>query len=225
MIPPEFTGGWRRISISINAGPPVEDSVVWWLQSVTRHADLRVPRDPGVEAVSFAGTTVWDAPSLTWLPDLEWVPNDVPDTGVVSWDGADLFEAGTSVVDGAQVAYVERWRRLPETRGPLLALRRAHGRLVRTGTLALTVVDERPCGGGFSAVAWRLVEDAWTVDHCWPADASAAPPPASNDELTVGSLIGLADGALWIVDETSKSETSTDETSKDEVLKMAGTHV
>jgi hypothetical protein len=143
---------------------------------------------------------MWDEPSLTWIPDLELVPNDFPDTGVVSWDGADLLETGTTVVDGADVTYVERWRRLPDTAGPLLALSKPAGRLVLTGSLALSIVDDRPAGGAFNAVAWRLTEGEWTVDHCWPADASAPPPPKSVD----GPTVVLEDGELWTIDDASE---------------------
>lgn len=199
MIPAEFTGGWLRVSMSLDGAPPFEDAVVWWLQSTSRHADLRVPLATEGEAIAFAGTTSWDAPVLTWLPELELVPSEFPDTGVVSWDGEDLLEAGTVRVDGGDVGYLERWRRLPDTAGPLLALSRPGGRLVSTGSLALTAVDERPGGGAFNAVAWRLTDDVWTVDHCWPADASAPPPPSA--ELTAGAELTLGDGALWTVDE------------------------
>ena len=95
MIPAEFTGGWVRASISLDGAEPFEDTLVWWLQSTSKHADLRLPLVEG-EVISFAGTTTWEAPSLTWIPDLELVPNEFPDTGVVSWDGDDLLEAGPS---------------------------------------------------------------------------------------------------------------------------------
>ena len=200
MIPPEFTGGWLRVSIALDGGAPYEDMVVWWLQSASKHADLRVPLTPVGDGISFAGTTVWQEPSLTWLPDLELVPNEFPDTGVVSWDGDDLLEAGSFLEDGVEVRYVERWRRLPDTSGPLLALSSASGRLVRTGDLALSIVDARESGGEFNAVAWRLTAGAWSVDHCWPAQAAAPAPPLSA-ELTPGECIALDDGQTWMVDE------------------------
>jgi hypothetical protein len=199
VIPAEFTGGWVRASIALGGAPAFEDTDVWWLQSYSKHADLRVPRTPGGDVVCFAGSTVWTAPFLTWVPDLELVTSGFPDTGVVSWDGADLLEAG---ITDSGVGYVERWRRLPDTAGPLLALRKPSGRLVRTGSLALTVMDGRPAGGAFNAVAWRLAGDVWTVDHCRPADASAPPPPVSAD-LTAGTSVVLDDGARWTVDEAS----------------------
>jgi hypothetical protein len=208
VIPAEFTGGWVRASISLDGSAPFEDTLVWWLQSSSAHADLRVPHShldgaTDGEVISFAGETVWtndfrNVPSLTWIPALELVPNEFPDTGVVSWEGADLLEAGVS----GEVSYVERWQRLAGTSGPLQALSRPGGRLVRTGSLALTIVDDRASGGAFNAVAWRLVDDAWMVDHRSSADASAPAPPTAVD-LGVGTLVLLDDGALWTVNEAS----------------------
>jgi hypothetical protein len=200
VIAAEFTGGWLRVSMSLDGAPPFEDMVVWWLQSASKHADLRVPLTPAGDCIAFAGTTVWDPPSLTWIPDLELVPNEFPDTGVVSWDGEDLLEAGSFVIDGADVPYVERWQRLPDTAGPLIALSKPAGRIVRTGALALTVVDERPSGGEFKTIAWRLIDGVWALNHCWPAEASAARPPAPG-KLSAGMTVALDDGELWTVDE------------------------
>jgi hypothetical protein len=198
VIPAEFTGGWVRASIALDGSEPFEDTLVWWLQSTSLHADLRVPFSGDGEVISFAGETVWDEPSLTWIPALELVPNEFPDTGVVSWDGADLLEAGVS----GEVSYVERWQRLPDTLGPLQALSKPGGRIVRTGALALSLVDSRDSGGAFDVVAWRLVDDAWTVDHRSAPDASAPAPPLAVD-LTIGTSVLLDDGALWTVDEAS----------------------
>jgi hypothetical protein len=205
VIPAEFTGGWVRASISLADSEPFEDTLVWWLQSTSAHADLRVPFGDG-EVVSFAGETVWADPSLTWIPAMELVPNDFPDTGVVSWDGADLLEAGVS----GEVSYVERWQRLPGSLGPLQALSKPSGRIVRTGSSALSIVDERESGGAFNAVAYRLVADAWTVDHRSAAGATAPAPPLAVD-LAVGTLVLLADGDLWTIDEASIALAETHE--------------
>lgn len=208
MIPDEFTGGWVRVSIALGDAPATEDKLVWWLQATSRHADLRVPletegeRRESAGSLAFAGTTVWEPPSLTWLPDLELVPSGFPDTGVVTWDGADLLESGSTVTGGVPVAYVERWRRLPDTAAPLLALSRPGGRLVRTGSLALSIVDERPRGGEFHAVAWRW-QGTWTVDHCWPSGAKAPPPPPRHG-LRAGATVVLQDAMTWTVDESEE---------------------
>lgn len=194
-----MTGGWVRTGIAIDDAGPAEDMVVWWLQAPTRHCDLRVPFDRNRPAMSFAGTTIWAEPSLTWVPEIELEPNDELDTGVVTWDGADLMETGTYLRDGITGSYVERWQRLPGSDGELMALSSAHGRLVRTGPYALTIIDERPAGGAFAAVAWTLSADSWTVHHCWPAGAVAPAPPLS---LASGqTTVRLSDGLEWQVDE------------------------
>lgn len=203
MIAKEFTGGWIRLSIALGEAPATENMLVWWLQSTSRHADLRVALDADGENIAFAGTTVWDPPSLTWLPDLELVPSGFPDTGVVAWDGEDLLESGTTVIGGVSVPYVERWQRLPDTAAPLLALSRPGGRLVRTGNLALSILDERPAGGEFHAVGWRSHAGGWTIDHCWPP-AAKAPPPPQHSGLVAGTSVVLRDGLTWTVDESQE---------------------
>src|SRR5690242_18681980 len=117
-VPAPFTGGWRRVSMAVGDEPPAESMDVWWLQAPTQHADLRTPLQGGTgddAVLSFAGTTTWDGAWLTWTPDLTLVASDEPDTGLISWDGADLMEAGTFTADGSTVPYVERWRRLPDS--------------------------------------------------------------------------------------------------------------
>ena len=201
MIPDAFTGGWLRVSIALGDAPPSEDTLVWWLQSMSRHADLRVPFEADGVAVAFAGTTSWERPSLTWRPDLELQPSGFPDTGVIRWDGAELLESGTTVIGGVSVPYVERWQRLPDTAAPLLALSRPGARLVRTGNLALSIADDRGAGGEFHAVAWRRHGGGWTIDHCWPP-AAKAPPPPPDRALVAGTSIVLRDGLTWTVDES-----------------------
>jgi hypothetical protein len=204
MIPVEMTGAWLRVSISLDGAAPGEESLVWWLQAPTRHCDLRVPLEPGsgVGVMCFAGTTSWADQSLTWTPDLELDPSIDEDIGVITWDGDDMLEAGTFDDNGRIVSYVERWRRLPDGDGIQLALSSPGGRLVRTGPYALTIVDERPAGGSFAAVAWTLQDGGWTVDHSWPAGATAPAPPSA---ITDGDpTVLLDDGTEWIIDEHRK---------------------
>lgn len=193
-----MTGGWVRNGIALDGAAPLEDSLVWWLQAPTRHVDLRLPRQ-GTQAVTcFAGITTWAAPSLTWTPDLQLEVSDAVDTGVCTWDGADLLEAGSFLSGGREVGYVERWQRLPGSDGELLALSTAHGRLVRTGDYALTVLDDRGCGGAFVCVAWSREGSSWSVHHSWPAGALAPAPPAYVGDA---AAVALEDGRTWIVDE------------------------
>ncbi len=202
MIPAPMTGGWVRAGLAVNGAHPVEDQVVWWLQAPSRHADLRVPATTGAAAdrvICFAGTTSWQEPALTWTPELELDRSGTVDTGVISWDGPDLLEAGTWGTGAGAVPYVERWCRLPGSSGELWALSSPTGRLVRTGGYALSIVDLRPRGGEFSAVAWVFAGGNWVVDHCWPAHASAPQPPDDVDART--RVVTLSDGVAWTVDE------------------------
>jgi hypothetical protein len=205
MIPVEMTGGWVRKGIALDGAEPVEDALVWWLQAPSKHCDLRVAFDTSSGAkglMSFAGTTTWADPALTWSPEIELNPSSSEDVGVITWDGEDLMEAGTLVDGEREVSYVERWRRLPRSDGELLALSCPHGRLVRTGHYALTIVDERRTGGAFAAVAWRLQDGGWTVDHCWPTGVTAAAPPSA---ITDGDrTVLLDDGVEWTIDEHRK---------------------
>ncbi|HVU74222.1 MAG TPA: hypothetical protein VHE83_14750 [Mycobacteriales bacterium] len=196
-IPDELTGGWERVTIAIGDAEPHEDCLVWWLQAPSRHADLRIPTADSGRPLCFAGTTSWKEPSLTWTPAVTLEPSDGVDTGVISWDGDDLLEAGTFATDAGPVRYVERWRRLPGSDVPLLALERDDGRIVRAGPYALTLLDTRP-GGAFLAVAWRLRGDRWVEEHRWPPDstATAASPPT---EMPKGITIVLDDARVWVV--------------------------
>jgi hypothetical protein len=209
-IPARLTGGWIRHGISIDGGPVVEDALVWWLQAPSRHCDLRVPFSGTDGLMSFAGTTKWADPSLTWVPEIELNPSIFTDTGVITWDGADLMETGHYYEGTRKIPYVERWVRLRDGEGELLALSyegsSARGRLVRTGNHALTIVDARPGGGQFAATAWRLTDGAWGVHHCWPSDAVTPRPP-----LTVvrsAHAVQLDDGLEWTVDEYQAGTTS-----------------
>jgi hypothetical protein len=198
-IPAELTGGWQRVSIAVGDGPPREDCSVWWLQAPSCHADLRVPIGEGAQPLAFAGSTSWQEPALTWTPALSLDPTDEVDTGVISWDGADLLEEGTCTVEGERVRYVERWRRLPGSTAPLLALERDGGRIVRAGRYALTLLDARP-SGPFVAVAWELRGDRWAEHRRWPTDERAHVPPPPT-ELPIGITTVLEDARVWVVAE------------------------
>ncbi|SOD74827.1 hypothetical protein SAMN05892883_4020 [Jatrophihabitans sp. GAS493] len=208
MIPAELTGGWVRNGIAIDGADPIETTVVWWLQAPSKHCDLRVPQVGTEGVMSFAGTTTWDDPVLTWHPEIELDPSIFEDIGVISWDGEDMMETGSFAEGGRDVSYVERWQRLPGSEGEQWALSCANGRLVRTGSYALTIVDARPEGGGFAAVAWTLGGGTdgiagWAPHHSWPAQATLPPPPITIADGETSVL--LADGILWNIDEHRKA--------------------
>jgi hypothetical protein len=201
VIPAEMTGGWVRSGIALDGGRPREDLLVWWLQAPSKHCDLRVPLIGAEGPMSFAGITTWLDPCLTWTHELE-LEHDArqdDDSGIVTWEGADLLETGTFRLDNREVAYVERWRRLPGSDGELLALSCANGRIVRTGRYALTIIDDRPSGGRFAALAWTLEADVWTRHHGWPSNAIAPEPPGAIERGA--STVELADRVQWTIDE------------------------
>lgn len=192
-------GGWVRKGIAIDGGPMSEPATVWWLQAASKHCDLRVPHDGLDGLVSFAGTTSWAEPRLTWQPELEFDPSVFEDVGVITWDGSDLIETG-SIGDGArEIGYVERWQRLPGSETEHLALSNETGRIVRTGRYALAITDGRAESGEFSAVAWSLHDDQWTAEFAWPPDWAAPRPP--YDIPAEGDMVVLDDGSEWTIDE------------------------
>ncbi len=198
-IPSEMRGGWIRNGIAIDGGPEAEDTLVWWLQASSMHCDLRVPYVGTDGLMSFAGITTWEEPSLTWHPEVELNPSIFEDIGEITWDGPDMMEAGRYEDDGRDVSYVERWQRLPGSDGEHLALRCVGGRIVCTGPYALTVLDRRPEGGAFAALAWTRIENVWVLDHCWPPEAIGPPPPtALPPDL---ATVRLEDGSIWTIEE------------------------
>lgn len=180
-IPEVFTGGWVRQGISLDGGPFREDAVVWWLQGPVIHADLRVPRVPTTTTVGstcFAGLTSWDGAALTWTRKIDLEKYDGVDTGMATWDGEDLLEAGEfDNGDGTTTSYVERWVRLADSTDTLWVEERDGLCAVRAGVYALTISDEREKGGGFHGTAWIWSGDDWTMHHTL-ADTSPAPSPA-----------------------------------------------
>ena len=151
-VPPMFVGAWQRRSIAFAGGEPSEDATVIWVQGHSAFADVRVSLD-GVPLASFAGHTTWEPPALRWTHHID-LADGVPalaDVGVVRWEGDDLIESGSTLVDGVVVPYVEVWRRLPGSDGRVVEVTDAGYTHVAVGEHELTVVDGRANSAGFSA--------------------------------------------------------------------------
>ena len=177
---------------------------MWWLQTPTAFADLRVPNDANGEADSFAGHTTWAGPRLTWHRHLDLHGRPDADTGTITWDGDDMLEEGVFGFAGQEaVRYRERWRRLVEPGGAgYLALRNDTGRLVCVGNYALTVVDDRGAGGGYRATAWQRPSVLWAEVMAWPAGHDGvSQPPDDTGVWQVGDSVRLDDGTAWTVEE------------------------
>ncbi|HET6953542.1 MAG TPA: hypothetical protein VFI47_24400 [Acidimicrobiales bacterium] len=178
MIPAPFRGAWRRVSLSVDGGPPIEPSDVVWVQSASAYADLRVPRPGHADRhppASFAGITTWRDPHLHWRHDVDLDVDPISaggaapaggDVGRVWWDGADLVETGTFGTGDRGTPYVEVWRRLPGSGGPTDDWASPDGtrRFVQAGDHAITVADGRAAGGRYRACYRRRRAGAWTVE-------------------------------------------------------------
>lgn len=184
MIPPEFWGAWRRVSIALGDDPPHEPASVDWLQGPSAFADLRLPDAPGELPLCFAGITTWASPSLTWHHDLDLGTEIGADTGVVEWCGDDLVERGVFVILGESTPYVEVWRRASAGIEGIALLRRGDdgavsGRLVRVGETCLVVEDDRPTGGELTAA--HLQRDPATGGWATLRSLGPAPPMRALD--------------------------------------------
>ena len=202
MIPDEFVGVWRRESIAIGDGPPMETCDVIWLQARSGFADLRLPREGGDgEAMAFAGRTTWDAPALTWHHQVS-LEAPFTDVGAVEWRGSRLVERGATVVDGEPGTYEEVWARIAPANLPLLVVThdddagRCDATLVRVGAHALVMGRTRDA---FAARHDRLVDGTWTtVGLLGRGDLPAI--PCVDPAWESGQLVELC-GAPWRVRE------------------------
>lgn len=137
LVLPEFRGLWRREVITA-PGLRDETTQVFWLQTATWYADIRVaPGRPGQRAPDgfaayadaellelariqgFAGElSIGDGVCL-WRRDVDrQPPGETPDEGRCSFDGADVM-----IEEGVHADYQEIWRRVPGSDGPFAAFR------------------------------------------------------------------------------------------------------
>ncbi|MEO8157169.1 MAG: hypothetical protein ABI648_05190 [Betaproteobacteria bacterium] len=135
-VPDAYIGVWQRTLLRT---PQREDTTtrVYWLQTRSWHADIRVPADrppcPGMAALDalsrvemmelarqqgFCGTTVVDGDICRWLRKYDFQPpsgaNDI---------GRMQFETPDRVLEfGAEAEYFEIWERLPGSHGATFAI-------------------------------------------------------------------------------------------------------
>lgn len=130
-VPPEYRGLWRRRLIATPQGVD-RLTTVYWLQTASLYADLRVPDDTrpcaGVAAASpaelarlarqqgFAGALAADGDVLRWQRWLDYQPPGPPDVGRVRRDGELLIE------DGVHADYREEWERVAGDSDDVVAL-------------------------------------------------------------------------------------------------------
>ena len=126
-----YRGLWRRRLLE-TAGQADRRTTVYWLQTASLYADLRIPEDrgrrgrlarmphAGLRALArqqgFAGALDVDGDVLSWRRWLDYQPAGAPDVGRVHFDGALLVE------HGVHAAYREEWQRVQAAGDDCLAL-------------------------------------------------------------------------------------------------------
>lgn len=163
-VDPRLTGVWRRELITTPAGHRDETTRVFWVQTRSWYADIRVPvarpTRPGgagftdygpddlIELATmqgFAGQLSADPQICRWRRDLDFQPpSGSADEGTWDLDGDVMVERG---LDGG---YEEIWRLEPASRGPLLAFGLASD-AAKSGLRGLLVV----AGDHFLAIRER----------------------------------------------------------------------
>ena len=126
-----YRGLWRRRLLE-TAGQTDRRTAVYWLQTGSLYADLRIPADrgrrgrlgrmthAGLRALArqqgFAGALEVEDDVLTWRRWLDYQPTAVPDVGRVHFEGPLLVE------HGMYAAYREEWQCLQASGDDSLAL-------------------------------------------------------------------------------------------------------
>ncbi len=155
----DLQGHWRRDWIK---APGFEDHTtrVHWMQAGALFADIRVPLNrPDLTGHScladlpatalerllhsegFAGTIDVTDNTCTWHRETNWHgPPEADDIGLMSFDGAALFE------DGLHAKYRERWLRVPTPplRGHRITLHDMSGVLIENDTVFLIAIGPAP---------------------------------------------------------------------------------
>ncbi len=161
----DLTGAWRRRRLTVCGAVLQRRTVCTWLQAGRWFVDVRT----GGAAAAFAGTSVWDAPSMRWLHLVDSARGrPVDDRARLRWDGATLVERGRL----SGVPFVERWSRLDGDRRPLdvrvfPAPGHPAGVYVRVGTWAAAVLRLDP--GSAAAVWQRSNRHGWLLQQAFGA--------------------------------------------------------
>ena len=110
----DFVGVWQRQSIAVSDGDPFEDSHVFWLQAGDYFADIRWPvsAESKVLVSAFAGKVQWDAPRMRFVHEVDLTKEFAEDVGALSLLNGTLVEKGKVSLDGKDIHFEERWKRL-----------------------------------------------------------------------------------------------------------------
>ncbi len=194
-------GIWRRVSLSIDDGPPQEDSAVLWLQIDGIFADLRTPLGAGARAGPSAcsGQTQLVRDRLTFHRDIDTSPDLVNDSARITMDGDTLVERGLFRVGRHNIRYEEVWRRdaVTGSTGSQETVGHEPGgklaaRLLRIGDVGLIVV--RPLDSAHWAAELRHAPTGLSIVR--GIGAAHAPPELLGTEIRMwqGLHWSLIDG-------------------------------
>lgn len=199
-IPDSYLGVWKRTLLRTADGREDRSSHVFWLQTASLHADIRVPQHPLRTAqdrcslAGFAGVTEVEGTLCRWRRLIDFHPDSPVDQGRMTFVSPD--ELHERALDDS---YLEIWQRLPGSQGVCQALwlvdadnpHRA-GCLLRAGDYFLFAADRPQPLTGTRSIEQRLVgldaaqtERALAFElsfgridpsgHCWRVELSSLP--------------------------------------------------
>tara|TARA_R110001599_G_scaffold43803_3_gene130882 strand:+ start:21067 stop:21822 length:756 start_codon:yes stop_codon:yes gene_type:complete len=122
-VPETYMGVWQRTLLRTADGHEDRTTRVFWLQTASLHADLRMPDptpmtvDQRISQGGFAGLTEVQGDRCQWHRLLDFHPDSGTDVGHMAFNGPD--EVHETALDGS---YLEIWQRLPESVGPSQAM-------------------------------------------------------------------------------------------------------
>ncbi|GGC92960.1 hypothetical protein [Halopseudomonas salina] len=122
-VPDSYLGGWQRTLLRTADGHEDRDTRVFWLQTASVHADLRIPEptpmtvDQRISQAGFAGLTEVESDRCQWHRLVDFHPDSGTDVGLMTFISPD--EVHEAAPDGS---YLEVWQRLPESIGATHAI-------------------------------------------------------------------------------------------------------
>jgi hypothetical protein len=175
-LPTVFIGAWERHDLCVDGDIVTDAGRAVWIQTSAEFVDVR-GAGGFASNTSFAGTTSWSDPFLTWTHTIDRATDDVhADRGHICFDVDDaLIEEGDAIA-GRALPYRERWHRLDGTAEPCVVEAKSNSIGVRVGNHAAAVRDARGSGGGFGACYWRLVDGVWVTEIAIGDHTRLAPP-------------------------------------------------
>jgi hypothetical protein len=119
-VPDAYLGVWQRTLLT-SSGRRDSSTQVFWLQTATLHADLRIPQPMPIsggdlelaEQAGFAGVTVVESDICQWHRLMDYQPvTGESDIGRMRFETPDFV-----IEDALDGRYQETWERLPDSLG------------------------------------------------------------------------------------------------------------